>query len=955
MHKSFSFKGMTRSSDNLLATEGECLELVNLRYVNGSLRPIPKFKNEAELPAGYSKIFWHEMAECYICVTGDGKGGLCFYDKKWNRMLSADGKVLEFPELSGVCSVEFVGYLVSCISATGIYFILYDGGSYRWLGERPPVPQLEISLSPKLHEVATDTPFSPDTSATNLESSWRYNEKGYCDECISYLNKKGYYIDRTLFRFALRLFDGSYIYCSNVIYAGNDYVEDGVGRDGDNLQAEPVDASSNMLYYKVKVLGFKPEFRFSNLSLKDWDGVVVGIDLFSVGSIMGKKCDSFLITLHSEESSVHPREMIEAYVEKELDELWNDIDRASHFYKVAEFDLTGKCINSIDDVSMENLALQQSLNGAEFPHSLNSVAAGCSYTLNNRLHVGNLREWFYKGYDASALRPVTGSYKMAGSVIVETKIKTKNSTAIVVKDYGSIELGYRNGLYELPPILAYPDARAYEMNIIVDTGTSRLMKSFPLNAHIMLNCAQYLHKWYLGHIVTVESQFASGGSAAYVSPEDVLEIFSEQVGVHEVVYSSSLEGWTYNGRLFPPEEYSSLRVFAIPRNVADGDKILFKIEYGVNDTSFKDINNIPVDSTWTVVDDSFSFEEKTPYEERPNIVKVSLVDNPFIFPAQSTYSPSQGKVVGMASNSVALSQGQFGEHPLYMFCDNGIWAMSVDTSGTLAYSNSFPVSREACLGNSLLLGIDSGVVFLGNKGVMLLSGSRINCISSSMDGDESSGMQYAGSDFMLKMLPIFFPLGITAVVGFMGCMRSAVASYLPRTGELLFVNPLFNFCYIYSLAHGTWGKVSGKVSGVIAAYPVSKLFAVDNNVTKIMSVPNVIAGANSVLLHTRPLLWGTKLPKRVMQLMLHACICLPDTQDASLLFGCYLLCSNDGVNFRFVSGSEVNKERVDIAFPYHPTQSYKYFALAMVGSVGGESSITGAEFQIALAWNNRLR
>ena len=109
MHKSFSFKGITRSSDNLLATEGECLELVNLRYVNGSLRPIPKFKNEAELPAGYSKIFWHEMAECYICVTGDGKGGLCFYDKTWNLMLSADGKVLEFPELSGVGSVEFVG------------------------------------------------------------------------------------------------------------------------------------------------------------------------------------------------------------------------------------------------------------------------------------------------------------------------------------------------------------------------------------------------------------------------------------------------------------------------------------------------------------------------------------------------------------------------------------------------------------------------------------------------------------------------------------------------------------------------------------------------------------------------------------------------------------------------------------------------------------------------------
>ena len=42
MHKSFSFKGIGGSCDKLLAPEGECLELVNLRMVNGSLRPIPK-------------------------------------------------------------------------------------------------------------------------------------------------------------------------------------------------------------------------------------------------------------------------------------------------------------------------------------------------------------------------------------------------------------------------------------------------------------------------------------------------------------------------------------------------------------------------------------------------------------------------------------------------------------------------------------------------------------------------------------------------------------------------------------------------------------------------------------------------------------------------------------------------------------------------------------------------
>ena len=42
MHKNFSFKGVVRSNDNILAYEGECMELVNLRMVNGSLKPIPE-------------------------------------------------------------------------------------------------------------------------------------------------------------------------------------------------------------------------------------------------------------------------------------------------------------------------------------------------------------------------------------------------------------------------------------------------------------------------------------------------------------------------------------------------------------------------------------------------------------------------------------------------------------------------------------------------------------------------------------------------------------------------------------------------------------------------------------------------------------------------------------------------------------------------------------------------
>ena len=954
MHKSFSFKGMTRSNDNLLAADGETLELVNMRIVNGSLRPIPELVERARVPGCYSKVFWHEMAECYLCISNDAKAGVVFRKSDWTPLLDSNGHEAFFSELESVLNIEFIGYMVICLTGKGIFFMVFDKGIYRWLGERPPVPQMTVSISPKLHEITTSVSFASEASAGTLESSWKYNEKGYIDECISYLNKKGYYIDRSLFRFALRLFDGSYIYCSHVIYVANDNVTEYVGRDASNLVSECEGSSSDMSPYKVKVMGFKPTFEFTSLNLEEWEGVVVGIDIFATGSIMGKKPDAFMVTLHDSGSSVRSREMVEAYVEKELEELWNDISCASQFYKVAEFDLKGKPVEILDDVSQESLCLQQALGSSEMPHSMATVSAACCYMMNNRLHVGNLKEYFFKGYDAISLQPSAMELKEVRNVVVQTKIKTRNSTSAVVKEYGAVKLGFLNGTWQLPALLSYPDSRACEMTLLVDTGSKRLKKVFQLTAHRLLNISQYLHHGYLGYKVTVAAHFASGGSVAYVAPEDVLKLFGNEVGVHEVVYSSSLGGWTYDRRPFPPEAFSSLRVFAIPRDVVDGDRIVFSIEYGVDDTSFKDIGTVPVDSTWETVGDDFVLSEENVYEERPNVVKVSMVDNPFIFPAKSVYSPSQGKVLAMACNTVALSQGQFGEHPLYLFCDNGIWVMGVDTSGATAYTASFPLSREVCNNPSLMCSVDSGVVFSTARGIMLLSGNKLRCISSAMECDKGFSSRPESSVAFQTIASTLFGGEQHIGVGFDAFMDNAGAAYVPSTSEILFYNADYASCFLYSLVHGAWSRVACRLGGYISRYPLPEFFVCAGGETRVSALSSEVCGTNKILLFTRPLLWGSKLPKRVVQLMLHVHLSAPE--DGYLPFlGCYLLCSNDGANFKIVSGCEKNRECGDVVFPYFPTQSYKYFALAIIGRVGSGTLIAGTELDIQFVWNNRLR
>ena len=49
------------------------------------------------------------------------------------------------------------------------------------------------------------------------------------------------------------------------------------------------------------------------------------------------------------------------------------------------------------------------------------------------------------------------------------------------------------------------------------------------------------------------------------------------------------------------------------------------------------------------------------------------------------------------------------------------------------------------------------------------------------------------------------------------------------------------------------------------------------------------------------------------------------------------------------------KDFNDIVFPYFPTKAYKYYIIALSGTIGNDSRIVGTELSIAAAWENRLR
>ncbi len=110
-----------------------------------------------------------------------------------------------------------------------------------------------------------------------------------------------------------------------------------------------------------------------------------------------------------------------------------------------------------------------------------------------------------------------------------------------------------------------------------------------------------------------------------------------------------------------------------------------------------------------------------------NKIYTSEVNNPFYFPVLGINTIGTGKILGMSSAAKALSEGQFGQFPLYAFTSDGVWALEVSATGT--YSAKQPITRDICINPDSITQIDSAVLFATNRGIMLISGSQTQCIT----------------------------------------------------------------------------------------------------------------------------------------------------------------------------------------------------------------------------------
>lgn len=176
-------------------------------------------------------------------------------------------------------------------------------------------------------------------------------------------------------------------------------------------------------------------------------------------------------------------------------------------------------------------------------------------------------------------------------------------------------------------------------------------------------------------------------------------------------------------------------------------------------------------------------------------VYVSEVDNPFYFPVGNIYTIPDGEVIALASAAKAMSQGQFGEFPLYAFTGNvGVWALSVTEDGR--YSARQPVTRDICVSAESVTSVDNAVLFATARGIMLLQGSQSVCLTDVLKPSDSG-------DFLT------FVRGCRMLYDY---VHQRIIVYNP--------DPDYDYSYVYSLESKLWGMISHtKILSGVPSYP----------------------------------------------------------------------------------------------------------------------------------------
>lgn len=906
------FRGLTNSPSDYDCQDGELATCLNLINEDGALRPIHQpvvAEPNITLPNNSCSIrYVHNVTHAnknhshYIVNCTNSSPYSWYWTEKGGDGTPHELNLGNFK----VNSVTAIGNIICFVGDKNILYAFWNKDSYNIFNKNAfnytfsvtNTSGVEVDAIAQLGDdfqgcFWTSSFGSQDYDNLIFEGTKPNGTKTIWNAIDSMINKAMSENGNTYFKYlvfgvvALRLYDGTYSNISNLfVLCPKDNLNNSFYYNADK------ETIKNTEYYKfVRASGYIHRHRINvQLDLTGIEDFVQGVDVFlTKGTDFLYLDKGYDATSTETVNNLKKRKGTITFERLKKSSLYREFDNLTFYHSIY---ITKEDLGK--DIDLLNV------QGTEEPLSLadmgrTSIGSSCAIAYNNRLHLANIQNYIN---DIFSQNPI---YKFelnsSGTYFPVEKINTilGNYMDVPLTDEGWYDLEKQSS--DTAEVIAIIDNKYYYKATV----------QYPLNP-----------------IFVVPFQDAKSVKL-YIKHKGKL---MDEIGFRNInLHQSETFGMSYY--IFNAENgiFSFMQKYELSNNGG----VLTRRQ---GDTFTSTSSNFYDEASQKCDSDGAKIKQLA------SLIKVSEAENPLVFPAKNSVQVGSSVISALAANTRPISEGQFGEAPLYAFTDEGVWVLMLSGEGT--YVARQPANREICSNPNGILQIDDAVLYPTNRGIMMQQGRNSICITDQLDGYPFNFMEMKYAKQIIATNET--ESGEISYIRFKDYLKSADMIYDYYNNRIIVFNPNQAYAYVYSLKSKMWGAMKNVFNKRVNIYPESYA---TNKEGKILNVYVEEPYFNTpYFLCSRPL---TISDKEVYK-TIFTCIargyfrkeingkCAMVLYGSNNLFDWYLIKTSVNEYLRGIAGSP-----------------YKYFRVALIGNLATNESISGlsAEFQERL--QNKLR
>ena len=914
MEKDIRFTGYTAVPSDYECSDGELTQAYNLINEDGAYKSLLAPKVVFNLGANRSVIYVHKATSFthYIVMDTANKKLLWTTDgSSFTDLYSTSNKVLY--------QVVGIGNTLIVLTNTGMFYFLWKGDTSGYLFLGDDIPELSISFGLQGEMQRTDNFIldfyditydeKQDNDGKTYESYHEFsdeNKKKVTSQVLAKVNKfiadrstnKGKFLYPFFVRYAFRLYDGSLVKhsapilmvcstsCAPVVLWSRIY-----GKAGYNKADVRVVGMLHSLDYTV--------INQSELDLlKNWSDIVKSVDIFVSKPIytynQNGECDKFYN--YSEYG----------------DEAWG--------YSICKH-------------------TNQAADKTKYPVRYQKKDIGYLYQMTFDKDNLDKRPGGVLGLPRKDTATVKEDIRNCSNFYFLESIKIEQLTT--TRTLINIEEDYLQSLVN--------------REVMTDDYDShdKIMPKYAFGYNSRVNLANIRKRLFGGF--NAGSMFTYTDGNVHYWSDGIPTILDRKVSISVSIYIKQggkdiiVKGATFVFGINAPTLFIYYpNINAYKAMVSSWDNVFSSYEVTLEPHGF--LNGAFYFGGWDNLKKQGSIPQESSDDERtidiPNKIYTSEINNPFFFPITGINTIGTGKILGIATAAKSLSQGQFGQFPLYAFTDEGVWALEINSNG--GYFAKQPITRDVCISSDSITQIDSAVLFATDRGIMEISGSQTQCLTDIINGEEFFSLD------RLPGLAKLYPDGIPQVdCTFSEYRKEARMAYDYVNQRIIVFNANKNYAYVFSMKSKLWGIMASSLTSAINSYPnayaMAQIKTVGSGGEKQVINNCLIDLSHSTETHHRGL-----LVTRPIKLEVASMLKTFDTVFLRGLFGkgkvqVVLYGSRDNVNWHLIHSA---KEHYLRGFRGTP---YKYFRIVAITDLSIGETLVGASIAYTPRLINQIR